>query len=117
MEITRHDANDRSSRATVYNDTLYLGGHVAAPDKKGLKEQTAAVLVRLEELLVKFGSDKEHIVMTNIYLKDITAIDQMNEAWDQWIVPQKGPARCTVEAKLAEDYILIEVAMIAAIIK
>ncbi len=115
MDVKRFDTGARMSRVVVHNNVAYFCGHVAAPDKVGIKEQTSALLARYEELLEKFGSDKDHILMATIYMKDIGMINEMNEVWDKWINPGHAPARACVEAKMAEDYILLEIVMTAAI--
>jgi enamine deaminase RidA (YjgF/YER057c/UK114 family) len=38
----------------------------------------------------------------------------MNGAWKQWIDPNNLPARATVEAKLADPRMLVEIACVAA---
>lgn len=116
-EIKRYDVNDRMSRVVVYNGVAHFCGHVAAPSNKTIEEQTAALLARYEELLEKFGSDKEHILTATIYLKDISLIDGMNKVWDQWIPKGCAPARACVQAPLAGEEFLVEIVMTAAVIR
>ncbi len=35
-------------------------------------------------LLNKYGSDKNHILLTTIYLKEISLFQDMNEVWHVW---------------------------------
>ena len=50
---------------------------------KKFKEQTAAILSKIENLLNQYGSDKKHILSATIYLKDIDAdFKDMNSVWD-----------------------------------
>ncbi len=44
-----------------------------------------------------------------------SATDQMNAAWDAWVDPVNTPARATVEAKLAQQKFLVEIAVVAAL--
>ena len=39
--------------------------------KVDIKEQTAGVLAKVEDLLNKYGSDKENILSVTIYVKDM----------------------------------------------
>ena len=98
----RIEPGPRMSEAVIYGDRIYTAGIVA--DKaagKSVREQTADILEQIDAILQKAGSDKTRILKANIWLSDIGAFAQMNEAWDAWAVPGKTPARATVEAKLA----------------
>lgn len=51
-----------------------------------------------------------------IYLKDIDAdFAGMNAVWDKWLPKGVAPARATVEAKLCEPQILVELSVVAAL--
>jgi len=39
----------------------------------------------------------------------------MNSVWDQWLPKGATPARATVEAKLCEPEILVELSVVAAL--
>lgn len=114
-ELKRIEAGSRMSEAVVHNNTVYTAGFVA--DKmmgKSVFEQTKEVLQQLDEVLAKAGSDKTRIIKANIWLTDIKTFDQMNKAWDAWIVAGKTPARATVEAKLAAPGYDVEIMIEAA---
>lgn len=114
-EIIRIDPGARMSEATIYGDRIYSAGVVA--DKtlgKSVFEQTAEILEQIDALLESNGSDKTKILKANIWLADIGAFPEMNKAWDAWVVPQKGPARATVEGKLANPGYAVEI-MIEAV--
>ena len=53
--------------------------------------------------------------MATIYLKDIKDYAAMNEVWDKWIAEGHYPARACVEAALAEEELLVEIVVIAAL--
>jgi enamine deaminase RidA (YjgF/YER057c/UK114 family) len=38
----------------------------------------------------------------------------MNEVWDAWVAPGNTPPRATVEAKLADPALLVEIVVVAA---
>lgn len=114
MEIKRYEGTGRMSRAVVHNNTVYLCGQTH--DEGDIKEQTAAVLSKIENLLNQYGSDKNHILSATIYLKDIANdFNDMNSIWDSWIEDGFAPARACVEAKMARECLLVEISIIAAI--
>lgn len=113
MEIKRFEGTGRMSRAVVYNNTIYLCGQTSRA--AGIQEQTKKVLQKIEDLLEKYGSDKNHILSTTIYLKDIKLFNEMNEIWDAWVENGNEPARACVEAKLAAEELLVEMSVIAAV--
>ena len=71
MEIKRFETNERIVRLFFSQITLYLCGQTH--DEGDVKEQTAAILSKIENLLNQYGSDKKHILSATIYLKDIDA--------------------------------------------
>lgn len=115
MEIKRFEGTGRMSRAVVHNNTVYLCGQTCGDAEKSVKEQTEVCLQKVEELLNKYGSDKNHILSATIYLRDIKDFDAMNEVWDAWLEDGNEPARACVEARMARDYILVELSVVAAV--
>jgi enamine deaminase RidA (YjgF/YER057c/UK114 family) len=115
-EIIRIESGPRLSEAVIYDGKIYSAGVVA--DKtigKSVYEQTVEILEQIDQLLASNGSDKTKILKANIWLSDITTRDQMNKAWDSWVVAGKTPARATVESKLALEGYAVEI-MIEAVI-
>ena len=69
-----------------------------------------------EQVLERGGTDKTRLLSVTIYLKDIDADFQgMNAVWDKWLPKGVAPARATVEAKLCEPEILVEMSVVAAL--
>ena len=89
MKIERFDGTGRMSRVVKYGDMLFLSGITAGGD--GVVEQTKAVLAQIEKTLAEHGSDKEHILSTTIYLKDIADFTAMNSVWDPWVAKGNEP--------------------------
>ena len=114
MEIERFEGTGRMSRAVRFNNTLYLCGQTSR-DGGDVKAQTAASLAKVEELLDKYGSDKDHILSATIYLKDMADFAAMNEIWDAWVNNGHEPARACVKAELASPAILVEISVVAAV--
>jgi len=114
MTIQRLDTGPRMSQAVVHGDTIYLAGQVADKPAGDVSGQTAAVLAQIDDLLRRAGTSKERILSATIYLADMKTFPAMNKAWDAWVAAGAGPARATVEAKLAGPDYLVEIAVIAA---
>jgi enamine deaminase RidA (YjgF/YER057c/UK114 family) len=115
MGIVRHEGSKMFSRAVVNNGVIYFTGHVAKDEYKTLEEQAKALTVRYEELLNQFGSDKEHILMANIYYSELSDENTQifDKIWLEWLGKENMPSAVGVGVKLAGDR-LIEVALIAA---
>ncbi len=114
-DLRRIEPGSRMSEAVIHNNIVYTAGVVAdTAVGKSVFEQTQEVLQQLDEILAKAGSDKTRIIKANIWLTDIKTFDQMNKAWDAWVVAGKTPARATVEAKLAARGYDVEIMIEAA---
>lgn len=48
-------------------------------------------------------------------LADIADFAGMNAEWDRWVVPGQGPARATIEGRLADPGWRIEIIVTAAL--
>lgn len=118
MPIQRQHTNTRMSQIVVHNGTVYLAGQVGEDMGAGIEQQTRETLVAIERLLDEAGTDKHHLLSVTIYLKNIDAdFAGMNSVWDQWLPQGVAPARATVEAKLCEPEILVELSVVAALPK
>ena len=68
------------------------------PSGDDVKSQTAGVLKIIDNVLAKYGSDKEHILFAQVFLKDVIRdFDDMNEVW----------------AKMAKEEALVEIVVTA----
>jgi len=116
MSIQRQLTNERMSQIVVHSGTVYLAGQVGDDMSAGIEQQTRETLVNIERLLDLAGTDKSRLLSVTIYLKDIDAdFAGMNAVWDQWLPAGVAPARATVEAKLCEPEILVELSVVAAL--
>lgn len=114
-DIRRVEPGPRMSEAVIHGNKVYTCGIVAdAAMSKSVFEQTKDILQQIDSLLAQAGSDKTRILKANIWLSDIKTFDQMNKAWDAWVVTGKTPARATVEAKLAAPGYDVEIMIEAA---
>ncbi len=116
MAVQRLLTNERMSQIVTHNGTVYLAGQVGDDMNAGIEQQTREALANIERLLDLAGTDKTRLLSVTIYLKDIDAHFQgMNQVWDMWLPKGVAPARATVEAKLCEPEILVELSVVAAL--
>jgi len=112
MNIERFEGTGRMSRCVKCNGMVYLCGQTdtTAADVQG---QTKAVLAKIEDLLNKYGSDKNHILAATIYVKTMDDFAAMNEIWDAWVENGHEPASACVQAEMARPEILVEIVVTA----
>ena len=115
MTIQRHNVGKRLSEIVVHNGVAYLAGEVPDDTTKDVTGQTAEVLAKIDKLLKQVGSDKTKILSAQIFLPDMKDFAGMNVAWEAWIPAGQTPARATIEAKLANPALKVEIMCIAAI--
>ncbi|MYM66920.1 RidA family protein [Pseudoduganella sp. FT55W] len=114
MEIKRLHVGKRLSEVAIHNNTVYLAGQIPDDLSLDIKGQTREVLAHIDRLLGESGSDKTCILSCQIYLKDMADFPGMNEEWDAWVPQGHTPPRATVEAKLYDPRVLVEIIVIAA---
>lgn len=114
-ELKRFHVGPRLSEMAVNNGTVYLAGQVPDDITQDIRGQTAQVLAMVDRLLAEAGSDKTRILMTQIFLTDISEIGAMNEVWDAWVAAGRTPPRATVQAALANAAYKIEIVVTAAL--
>jgi len=118
MSITRlGTARRRMSKIVIHNNTVYLCGQVAKDSDADIKEQTRTMLEKVDDLLIQAGSDRKHLLSATIYIKDMKDFAEMNEVWDAWVIEGHSPARACVEASLARPELLVEISVIAAVMR
>lgn len=116
MTIERIDSAGRASAIVIHNNTVYLSGRVAEDPEADIQEQTRSTLGRVDELLAKAGTDKQHVLSATIYLRDIANhFALMNEVWNDWVVDGHQPARACVQAHMARAALLVEISVVAAL--
>ena len=113
MSIERIETKQRMSRIVKHNGIIYLCGQVCLDASQGITEQTITMLDKVDELLIKSGSDRQHILSATIYIKDMALFAEMNAVWDAWVPEGHAPARACVEASMAREELLVEISVIA----
>lgn len=115
MSITRINSSERASQIVIHNETIYLAGQVASDVTVGIQEQTQNCLDKVEARLIEAGSDKDHILSSTVFLRDMKDFAFMNEIWNAWFADCGKPARACVAAEMARREILVEICVIAAV--
>ncbi len=113
--LRRFHTGDRLSEMTIHNGTVYLAGQVAEDASQDIRGQTTQVLAAIDKLLTEAGTDKAHILMCQIFIKDLADFAVMNEVWEDWLAPGDAPPRATVQAHLARPQWRVEMVVTAAI--
>ncbi len=108
-EIRRFESNGRFSKVVEHNGIIYIAGQVCSDPSGDIKKQTAETLAKIDEILARYNSDKEHILSATIYISDIALFKDMNSVWDAWVTQGNEPTRACVEAKLASSSLLVEI--------
>jgi len=102
------------SPGTRGGDFVCTAGQVAWNEKGQLvgigdvREQTRQVLRNVEAVLREGGATLRDVLKCNVYLRNIADFQAMNEEFAK-AFPTDPPARTTVEAKLAEPEMLVEI--------
>jgi enamine deaminase RidA (YjgF/YER057c/UK114 family) len=115
MTVKRINPGPRMSNAAIHNGVVYVQGFTADDLSADLKGQTKQILSKIDAILKEAGTDKSKVLSANIWLTDIRTWADMNTVWDAWVVAGSGPARATVEAKLANPKALVEIMVQAAV--
>ena len=113
--LRRFHVGDRLSEMTIFNGTVYLAGQVAADATQDIRGQTTQVLAAIDKLLAEAGTDNAHILMCQIFIKDLADFPAMNQVWEDWLPPGDAPPRATVQATLAKPEWRVEMVVTAAI--
>lgn len=115
MTITRYQPGKRFAAAVRHNSTLYIAGQVADSAGAPIDVQTREVLGKIDALLKEAGAGKAKLLSLNVYLASIADFDAMNAVFDTWIDTGNLPARATVETRLADPNLRVEMTAIAAL--
>lgn len=114
-DIRRVDPGPRLSEASIHGDRMYLSGMIPEDTSLDITGQVKQALSEIDGLLKRGGSDKTNILSAVIWLSDIGDFAAMNAVWDAWVVPGEAPARATVQARLNDPKMKVEIMVVAAI--
>jgi enamine deaminase RidA (YjgF/YER057c/UK114 family) len=114
-DVRRIDPGPRLSEASIRGDRMYLSGMIPEDTSLDITGQVKQALAEIDALLARGGSDKTKILSAVIWLRDIADFAAMNAVWDGWVVPGQAPARATVQARLNDPNMKVEIMVVAAI--
>ena len=114
-DVRRIDPGPRLCEAAVYGERMYLSGMIPEDTSLDITGQVKQALSEIDALLKRGGSDKSRILSAVIWLSDIGDFAAMNAVWDAWVVPGQAPARATVQARLNDPKMKVEIMVVAAI--
>lgn len=114
-DIKRFNVEKRLSDMAVYNGVAYLAGQIPENTDQDITGQTAEVLQIIDRLLAEAGTDKSRILMAQIFVANMQEFPGMNKAWDAWVADGNAPPRATIEARLANADIKVEIVVTAAL--
>lgn len=88
------------SMCIEHNGTMYLSGQIPINQITGkvsgtIEEQTLLLLKNIENTLIAAGSDKEHILRNEVYLKNIEDWSKVNTIYSAFFGTHK-PARMVI---------------------
>lgn len=107
------------SQAVDAGGLLFCSGQIGIDPDTGemvgetVEEQTKQVLKNIQALLTFSGSQMDRIVMTTIFLSDISHGKIVNELYGAAVDPNQPPARQTVAVKDLPLGALVEISVIA----
>jgi enamine deaminase RidA (YjgF/YER057c/UK114 family) len=114
MKIERFEVSARRSDMVLHDNTIYIGGQVAANTQGDIEAQTSEILNNLEGLLLSVGSDLSKVLSVRILLADIADYPGLNRAWDGFFPEGHAPTRaCTLEDLINPDW-RVEMIAVAA---
>lgn len=113
MSIQFYQSSNRFAEATIASGLVFLAGQVPTNEDADIIAQTANVLSQIDQILAACHSDKQHICEAVIYLADMRNYTGMNQAWDNWVIPGRSPARVCIQTALANPKWKIEIKITA----
>ena len=114
-DIKRIDPGPRMSEAVVKGNRIYCSGMIPEDTSLDITGQVKQALFEIDSLLAKGGSDKTKILTAMIWLADIADFAAMNAVWDAWVVPGQAPARATVQARMNDPRMKVEIMVVGAL--
>ena len=113
-DIRRIDPGPRMSEAVVKGNRIYCSGMIPEDTSLDITGQVKQALSEIDSLLAKGGSDKTKILTATIWLAEIGDFAAMNAVWDAWVVSGQTPARATVQARMNDPKLKVEIMVVAA---
>lgn len=109
------------SQAVEVGGLVFLAGQVGLDPNTGelvtggLEAQTKQVLENLRAVLTAAGSSPDQVLMTTIFLTEITDSKVVNGLYSEFVNLKAPPARQTIAVKALPLGALVEMSLIAAV--
>jgi 2-iminobutanoate/2-iminopropanoate deaminase len=106
------------SQAIQSGNMLFISGQIAIQRSTGnivkdsIEQETAQVMVNLEEILKAAGMDFGNVVKSSIFLSDMNNFPKVNEVYGKYF-QANPPARETVEVSRLPKDVNVEISCIA----
>ncbi|MCH2338586.1 MAG: RidA family protein [Pseudomonas sp.] len=113
MNIERFEVSARRSEMVLHDNTLYIGGQVAANAQGDIEAQTREILGNLESLLLSVGSSLSRVLSVRILLADRADYDGLNRIWDDFFPEGHAPTRACTLAELINPDWRVEMIVVA----
>ena len=113
--IERFGQGLRYHDVVSWNGLLFLSGLTDTDEGNTMRHQAEGVLKKADAMLQAHGSDRDHILRAEVFVRDQADVATFNEVWDQWINRDTAPARYLAVSKLGREPILVEVVLTAAV--
>jgi 2-iminobutanoate/2-iminopropanoate deaminase len=111
-----------ASQCVRFGDLIYPAGQVPVDPRTGqvaaadIRSQTRQCLENLKAVLGAAGTSMENVLKANCYLRNMDDFDAFNEVYVTYF-PTRPPARTTIQAGRLWDGILIEIEVVACIVR
>jgi len=116
MTVVRIDQDERMSQAVIHGDIVYLAGQVGTPGDS-VEVQAEQVLAKINDLLDRAGSSRDHLLRATILLADMASYGAMNQAWDAWVAEVGKPVRATYGVGPATPRHAVEIIVTAVLVR
>jgi 2-iminobutanoate/2-iminopropanoate deaminase len=109
------------SQAIIHGDIVFTSGQIpinpqsGKVDAIGITEQTEQVMKNLDAVLTASGASFESAIKTTCFLADMADFAAFNEVYARYF--SEKPARSCVAVKTLPKNVLVEVEVIASIVK
>ncbi|WP_298188312.1 RidA family protein [uncultured Pseudomonas sp.] len=113
MNIERFETSARRSDMVLHDNTLYIGGQVAANTQGDIEAQTREILGNLEAMLLSVGSNLSRVLSVRILLADRADYAGLNRAWDDFFPEGHAPTRACTLAELINPDWRVEMIVVA----
>lgn len=112
--IKRHFPKPILHGIVEHGEVFYVSGVAASDFDKGMREQAAQALERLEALLKQVGVDRTKVLSATVYITDMSLKPEMNESWVAFFGQDNLPARATIGVADLGPNVLLEIVSIVS---